>query len=150
MTVPIVSFTFDGTQFGYFTLSTESINWLDAETDCIKWNGHLATIRSYQEDSLLLHSLVDIENISCFIGLNDRETDAMTDPNAFVWVDGSDSAYRQFGNSFGLIFPIGSTEGNTDDCVIFGYTLNGAISNGWSNQDCDVERSCYFCSRPGK
>ena len=114
------------------------------------WNGHLATIRSQQEDTLLLHSLVNILNVSCFIGLNDRETDAMTDPNAFVWVDGSGSAYRQFGNSFGLTFPIGSTEGNTDDCVRFRYTFSGVISDGWLNQGCDVSRSCYFCNRPGK
>ena len=114
------------------------------------WNGHLATIRSQQEDTLLLHSIVNIQTISCFIGLNDRENDAMTDASEFVWVDGSDSVYRQFGNSFELTLPFGSYQWNTDDCVRFRYTLNGEISNGWLNQGCDVERSCYFCNRPGK
>ena len=148
--LPTISFTFDGTQFGYFTLTTNSIDWVESDASCMAWNGHLATIRSHQEDTLLLHSIVNVQNVSCFIGLNDRETDAMTDPSAFVWVDGSDCTYRQFGSSFGLTFPTRSTEENTDDCVGFRYTRDGVISNGWLNQGCDLERSCYFCSRTGK
>ena len=74
----------------------------------------------------------------------------MTNASLFVWVDGSDSAYRQFGDSFNLSFPIGSVEGNTDDCVRFRFTSDGEISNGWLNQGCNVSRSCYFCNRPGK
>ena len=89
--VPTVSFIFDGTQFGYFTLPNYSIDWVDSETSCIAWNGHLATIRSQQEDRLWLHSTVSIEQIECYIGLNDRENDAGTNADAFVWVDGSDS-----------------------------------------------------------
>ena len=147
--MPTTTFTFDGTQFGYFTLPMNTIDWVDSETSCMVWNGHLATIKSLQEDTLLLHSIV--HSVSCFIGLNDRETEAMADASAFVWADGSDSVYRQFGNSFGLTFPTGSTEGNTDDCVRFRYTsIGGAISNGWLNQGCSLERNCYFCSRPGK
>ena len=76
--MPTVFFIFGGTQFGYFTLPTESINWVDAETSCMAWNGHLATIRSRQEDTLLLHSILSIQTVSCFIGLNDRENDAVT------------------------------------------------------------------------
>ena len=73
-------------------------------------------------------------------------------PSALEWirVDGSDSVYRQFGNSFERIFPIGNAEGKINDCVRFRYTLHGAISNGWLNEGCNVDRSCYFCSRPGK
>ena len=113
------------------------------------WNGNLATIRSQQEDTLLLHSIVNIQNASCFIGLNDRETDAMTNASAFVWVDGSNSAYRQFGNSLGETYPI--SNGRSDqDCVGFRNIENMIISNGWLNQGCDVLRSCYFCNRPGK
>ena len=148
--MPTVFFIFGGTQFGYFTLPTESINWVDAETSCMAWNGHLATIRSRQEDTLLLHSILSIQTVSCFIGLNDRENDAVTNASAFVWVDCSDSGYRQFGDSFNLTFPIGSVEGNTDGCVRFRFTSHGEISNGWLNQGCNVSRSCYFCNRPGK
>ena len=40
-------------------------------------------------------------------------------PSALEWirVDGSDSVYRQFGNSFERIFPIGNAEGKINDCV---------------------------------
>ena len=146
--LPTVSFIFEGTQFGYFTLPPESINWVDSETSCIAWNGHLATIRSQQEDTLLLHSTLNIDNVECFIGLNDGENDAGTDPDAFVWVDGSNSTYRQFGTSFGYTFPVGVNDG--DDCVRFRYVIRNTISNGWFNRRCDVFRSCYFCNRPGK
>ena len=65
------------------------------------WNGDLATVKSQHEDSLLLHSIVTIQNVSCFIGLNNRANNAMTNVSAYVWVDGSDSTYRQFGDSLG-------------------------------------------------
>ena len=146
--VPTVSFIFDGTQFGYFTLPQQSIDWVDSETSCIAWNGHLATIRSQQEETLLLHSIVSIEQIVCYIGLNDRETDAGTNADAFVWVDGSDSTYRQFGTNLGFTFPVGDNDG--DDCVRFRYVINNIISNGWLNRGCDDLRNCYFCNRPGK
>ena len=98
----------------------------------------------------MLHSIVNIHNISCFIGLNDRKIEAMEVASAFVWEDGSNSTYRQFGNSFGRTHPIGSDPGNENDCVRFRYTELTAISNGWLNQDCNVMRSCYFCTRLGK
>ena len=36
---------------------------------------------------------------AAWIGLNDRSVEAGTDANSFVWVDGSDSTYRQFATS---------------------------------------------------
>ena len=146
--IPTVSFIFEGTQFGYFTLPPESIDWVDSETSCIAWNGHLATIRSQQEDTLLLHSTLNIDNVECFIGLNDRENDAGTNASAFVWVDGSDSTYRQFETNLGITFPVGVNDG--DDCGRFRYVINNMISNGWFNRGCDDMKSCYFCNRPGK
>ena len=146
--VATVSFIFDGTQFGYFTLPTDSINWVDSETSCTKWNGHLATIRSQQEDTLLLHSIESIEQVVCYIGLNDRDSEAGTDADAFVWEDGSNSTYRQFGTNLDLTFPVGVNDG--DDCVRFRYVINNTISNGWLNRGCDDLKSCYFCNKPGK
>ena len=99
----------------------------------------------------MLHSIVNIHNVSCFIGLNDRESEAMEVVSDFVWEGGSDSTYRQFGNSFERLFPIGSQPDDVNDCVRFRYTRDSdMISNGWLNQGCDVMRSCYFCTRPGK
>ena len=145
--VPTVSFTFEGTQFGYFTLPNKSIDWKESETSCIAWNGYLATIRSQQEDTLLLHSIVSIDQIVCYIGLNDRENDAGTNASVFVWEDGSDSTYRQFGTNLGFTFPVGVND--SDDCVRFRYVINNTISNGWLNRGCDA-LSCYFCNKPGK
>ena len=99
----------------------------------------------------MLHSIVNIQNVSCFIGLNDRDSEAMQNASAFVWADSSDSTYRQFGNSFDRMFPAGSEAGNENDCVRFRYTGDSEmISNGWLNQGCGEMRSCYFCTRPGK
>ena len=149
--VPTVSYIFNGTQFGYFTLPENSIDWVESELGCVAWNGHLATIRSLEEDTLMLHSIVNIQNVSCFIGLNDRESEAMEVASAFVWADGSNGTYRQFGNSFGITFPVGSDPDNENDCVRFRYTGDSdMISNGWLNRGCNDVRSCYFCTRPGK
>ena len=99
----------------------------------------------------MLHSIVNIQNVSCFIGLNDRDSEAMAVASTFVWADGSNSTYRQFGNSFVLTYPVGSDPDNENDCVRFRYTGDSdMISNGWLNRGCDVMRSCYFCTRPGK
>ncbi|KAI6661276.1 hypothetical protein LOD99_10056 [Oopsacas minuta] len=102
-----LSFTFDDTNFAYFTLPGNFINWPEAEASCINWGGYLATIKSEQVDSLLYYTPEDIQiHFGCFLGLNDMENEAGTIASAFVWVDGSNSSYRKFGNTPGTdIYP---------------------------------------------
>ncbi|KAI6647144.1 hypothetical protein LOD99_8880 [Oopsacas minuta] len=146
--VPDLTFTFDDTDFSYFKLAENNINWVEAETECKNWGGHLASIGSVQVDSLLYYTIEDIQtHTSCFIGLNDRGSEAGTNADAFVWVDGSNSNYRHFGNTPGPTqYPIGSD--TNDDCVRLRYKYGTTISNGWLNGFCDLDRNCYFCNKP--
>ena len=79
-----------------------------------------ATIKSKQIDTLLYY-LTDINvYFAAWIGLNDRSVEAGTDANSFVWVDGSDSTYRQFATSpESQAYP--RATGDNWDCVGFRY-----------------------------
>ena len=139
-TLPEVTFTYGDTDFAYVQASPD-INQPNAQTQCINWGGNLATIESAVEDSLLLHSIPDLETtFTCHIGLDKiGETD-------FVWIDGSTSSYRNWGT---LLFnhPIST---NNYDCVRHRYRSGGILSQGWLNVPCSNTRNCYFCSKPGK
>ncbi|KAI6658953.1 Macrophage mannose receptor 1-like [Oopsacas minuta] len=140
---PEEEFILDDTTFGYFNISS-GINWITAQLNCINWGGNLATIKSAEEDSLLFYSSTDINTyFSCWIGLNDIENDAGTDANAFVWVDGSSSTYRNFG-TLGQSYPVATA---TSDCVRNRYKSTGELSTGWANQACSDTTNCYFCSK---
>ena len=145
-TVEEVSFTYDGTDFTFFQTSP-IINQPDAQTQCINWGGNLATINSGVEDSLLFHSIPDLETtFTCHIGLNDIDNEAGTDGDEFVWIDGSNSTYRKWG-TLQIDFPIPTAD---YDCVRHRYRGGGELSYGWLNGLCSSERNCYFCGRSGK
>ncbi|KAI6658946.1 Regenerating islet-derived protein 4 precursor, partial [Oopsacas minuta] len=143
---PNISLTYDDTTFGYFIVSP--INWTNAELECNNWGGHLATIKSAEEDSLLFYTIIDFNNsFSCYIGLNDIDVEAGTNVSAFVWVDGSNSTYRNFQSNFGHASPTG---GPDNDCVRFRYSnVEGVLSSGWINRRCSFTRPCYFCNKAG-
>ena len=143
---PEKEFIFDDTRFGYFS-DSPTITWLNAQLNCISWGGTLATIKSAVEDSLLFYSITDVASaFSCHIGLNDIGNDVGTDGSAFVWVDGSTSSYRNFG-TLGSNYPILD---NNYDCVRHRYrAVSAQLSQGWLNAQCNDERNCHFCSKPG-
>ena len=94
---------------------------------------------------MLYDSSTDIQtHFSCYIGLNDIQSEAGTDGGVYTWVDGSSSAYRNFEPGF----PINSIN---RDCVSFRYSAGGGVlSDGWLNQVCSTEIYCHFCSQPGR
>ena len=79
--------------------------------------------------------------------MNDIDNEAGTDGSAFVWIDGSNSTYRNFG-TLGEVYPVLNTDFN---CVRHRYRGYGfVLSQGWLNALCSNTRNCYFCSRAGK
>ena len=143
-----VSFTYYDTDFAFFQ-TTPDINQADAQTQCINWGGNLAAIKSSVEDSLLLYSIADLdETFTCHIGLNDVDYEAGTDGSLFVWINGINSAYRNFGTLLHN-FPRSNDDNN---CVRHRYRVGdiGTLSQGWLNALCTDERNCYFCTKPGK
>ena len=143
---PDVQFTYRNADFGYFTIFPE-LDWYTAQLSCLDWGGNLATIQSTVEDNLLFYSITDfVSGYSCHIGLNDIQHDAGTDESGFVWVDGSNSRYRNFG-TLGGNYPI-SIEDRY--CVRARYRNTGILSQGWVNVECTTARGCFYCSKPGK
>ena len=146
--VPDTQLTYGRTLFGYFS-DSPPIDWYTAQLRCLDWGGNLATIKSPVEDILLLYSVADLdETFTCHIGLNDIDYEAGTDGSMFVWIDGSNNAYRNFGTLLHN-FPR-----SIDDhhCVRHRYKAGGigTLSQGWFNAPCTDERNCYFCTKPGK
>ncbi|KAI6647380.1 Low affinity immunoglobulin epsilon Fc receptor-like [Oopsacas minuta] len=115
----------EGTCFRYFESSL--INWGDSRQQCLSSGYNLATISSSEENTLLLSIVTGSGN--CWIGLND-----MANEGTFVWVDGSDSTYRNFDNGQPDL-------GSLENCVEF--RPNGR----WNDAQCLLQIfTCYFCS----
>ena len=132
---------FNGTKFRFYTASP-SIGRDSAQTNCESWGGNLATIKSLKEDTIF-GLLTDTKDyFSCWIGLNDLNSEAGTDSSAFAWADGSNSAYRNFG--------MFSSDTSDSDCVAYRYMMNnGVISNGWQNLACSQLTNCSYCAKQG-
>ena len=132
--------------FGYFSNSS-LIDWYTAQLRCLDWGGNLATVKSEEEDSLLLYSITDLdETFTCHIGLNDIDYEAEINGSLFVWIDGSNSTYRNFG-TLGHTFP--RAYRIDQDCVRHRYIFDGTLSQGWLDVPCYGKRNCYFCSKQG-
>ena len=116
----------DGICYSYF--SGSNINWNSARSKCIAWGGDLATVKSYDDNSLMYNTAP--AGSSCWIGLNDIASE-----NTFVWADGSTSTYRLWGGSEP------NNYGN-EDCTHTFY------SKYWNDLPCTRGLSCYFCSAP--
>ena len=139
---PEQEFIFDDTRFGYFS-DTPDTNWLNAQLNCISWGGNLATIKSEEEDSLLLYTTTDT-HFSCYIGLNDILNEANGIEGDYTWVDGSSGLYRNFEQGF----PASIVD---HDCVRFRYRMaSGDFSQGWVNGVCSLPYNCHFCTKSGK
>ena len=146
--------THDNTTYSVFTRDITAgnhISWSDAQDMCISWGGNLATIKSKQIDTLLYYLTNINTHFATWIGLNDRDNEAGTDASEFVWVDGSDSTYRQFATTPEPEAHPRATMGNWD-CVSFRYLRSPdfTLSNGWHDRRCDSTVFSYFCNKPGE
>ena len=140
---PDTQLTYDNTLFGYFS-DSPPIDWYTAQLRCLDWGGNLATIKSDEEDSLLYYSTTDIQtHYGCYIGLNDILNEAGADGAVYIWLEGSNSAYRNFETGF----PNNLVD---RDCVQFRYTTGGVLSDGWNNKVCSIGNTCHFCTKTGK
>ena len=135
--------TYDNTEFGYFS---ESLDWYAAQLQCLDWGGNLATIKSKEEDSLLYYTTDITTHYGCYIGLNDILNEADSNADAFTWIDGSSSAYRNF--QPGL--PRSGSGSDDRDCVNFRYKIGNGLSEGWIEPVCTNPFNCHFCTKPGK
>ena len=123
--------TIDGTCFSHFTSS--GVNWENARKKCTSWGYDLASLKNYQEDTLLYGTRSSSSSSGCWFGLNDRSREG-----TFVWSDGSDSLYINWNANEP------NSKGGNEDCgEIWGIT-------NWNDLTCAWNLQCYFCSTKGK
>ena len=94
-----------------------------------------------------MYSIPDLEaTFTCYIGLNDIDNEVGANGDMFVWIDDSNSTYRNWG-TLSNNFPIANED---YDCVRHRYRITGGVlSQGWLNIPCSQTRNCYFCSNQG-
>ncbi|XP_062503614.1 class II receptor tyrosine kinase-like isoform X2 [Corticium candelabrum] len=111
----------------YRLVSTSKI-WEKAETDCITREGHLASIASVTEDSVVLslRGTSSSDRNDTWIGLHDQVVE-----NTFVWSDGTSSTYTNWDTA-------GNEPSGSGDCVRI-------RSDGkWKYQNCTASYP-YVC-----
>ena len=98
----------------------------------------MASVSSVEENNIL----AELSNTSrCWIGLNDRNIEAGLDGDAFSWIDGSTSTFRNF-----------AANQPTNDTPDQDYTYLETISNTtrWVNTNSSTKNEYYFCKRASK
>jgi len=113
-----------------FRFSAERMTWSDAEKQCVKWGGHLATISSSAENVAVVNELKKMHVANAWIGLND-----ILKEGEFRWAAGARDAYHNFGHNE----PNGQRREN---CVEVRKDWNGK----WNDNNCG-KRNAFVCQR---
>ena len=123
--------------FGYFTTTFPGRDRNPALRECIGWGGLLATIASASEDELL-YNLAAGNDTQCWIGLEISNRDG----DSIIWVDGSDSTYRNYPGETPSITAI--------DKYYSLRSMNGGSAGGWDAVNMAQTLSCFYCQRLGE
>ncbi|XP_034038309.1 macrophage mannose receptor 1-like [Thalassophryne amazonica] len=114
-----------------FFLQRTSKTWSDAQKECRKEGGDLASIHNVEDQSFVISQLGYASNDELWIGLNDINTEGL-----FQWSDHSTVTFTSwmFGN------PAISTQ--QEDCVL----IKGQNGN-WDDRQCK-EKHGFICMKP--
>ena len=122
--------------FGYFYASWPGVTWNTALQECIGWGGSLASIGSAAEDGRL-YSLAAGNDTQCWIGLEISTRGS----ESIIWVDGSDSSYRNYPGQTPTITAI--------DKYYSLRSMNGGRGGGWNALNMAETLSCFYCQKLG-
>ncbi|KAM3604133.1 uncharacterized protein V6R79_006931 [Siganus canaliculatus] len=113
-----------------FHLQRAAKTWSDAQKECRKEEGDLASIHNVEDQSFVISQLGYASNDELWIGLNDKKTEGL-----FDWSDHSTVTFTswQYGK------PSVGTE--ADDCVL----IRGENGN-WADRSCD-EKHGFICMK---
>ena len=111
-------------------------NWADSEQHCKKLGGHLVSLHSKEENSVVKSMLQ--RNYSYWTGFNDRDNEGV-----FIWTDGSAVDYRDWSNKMNE--PNGGT---SENCGHYSRAIN-VPSQKWDDSPCDGLKK-YICKISGK
>ena len=118
----------EGSCYRYF--SHNSVDREQAKQECKTRGYTLATIRSSDENAVLLNTAT--QSVDCWIGFNDIQIEG-----TYVWDDGSNSTFTNWNSNE-------PNNASNEDCV---QTLT---SGKWNDLSCSSSKSCFYCSKIGK
>uniref|UniRef100_UPI003AB09028 macrophage mannose receptor 1-like n=1 Tax=Centroberyx gerrardi TaxID=166262 RepID=UPI003AB09028 len=113
-----------------FHLQRAQKTWTDAQTECRKEGGDLASIHNVEDQSFVISQLGYATTDELWIGLNDRKTEGL-----FDWGDHSTVTFTSW--EFGK--PSASTD--QEDCVL----IRGQNGN-WADRACE-EKHGFICMK---
>ena len=113
----------------------QSVNWNKAESCCVAWGGHLASIHSDVENDLV--NFIRNKDKFTWIGLSDSASDG-----TYVWTDGTEFDYT----NFAMNQPDSS---NGESCFHF---FDLARGEAWNDYNCMSSSSehvmtSYICKK---
>ena len=106
--------------------------WTDAEQYCESLGGHLATITSEEENTLVYQLMIKAGYTSAYFGLSDRETEG-----TWIWVTGEPASYTNWhpgepnyenSNEDYAMYYYKFSDGTWNDGDFGGSTVNGGIA----------------------
>ena len=124
-----------------FSHSTNAFDRDSGRIGCVSWGGHLATIKSLEEDTRVF-SLTNATHFQCWIGLDMHPNpNFIPGPHGYIWEDGSDSMYRKF-----------SSSADPFDSRFAKFRPNNGYSTeeGWTDADRSENSNCYLCGKIGE
>merc|ERR1712013_281528 len=74
-----------------FFFSSKKLSWHQAQDECIKWGGHLVTVRSPYENNYFVDQMKKRKWREAWIGINDEKVEG-----EFVWVSGVQNFYTNW------------------------------------------------------
>lgn len=115
-----------------YYLCTTPTHWGPAETDCVGWGGHLASIGSQAEDQWLFMVINQLSNEKWWVGMNDISQEGI-----WVWSDASAVTYTNW-------HPGEPNDSGNEDCM----QLNRFYPQStWNDEPC-AQPLRFVCELP--
>ncbi|KAF7706247.1 hypothetical protein HF521_019501 [Silurus meridionalis] len=120
-----------------FRIFTTSSNWMGAEQNCVKMNGHLASLHSKEEYTFVQDLVVSAtgSNAETWLGATD-----VLQEKVWVWTDGSAFDYRNW------------SAGQPDDFLQLEHCLEMNFPVRWNDAPCSNKfpSACAKAAMPAK
>ncbi|XP_015748259.1 PREDICTED: C-type lectin domain family 4 member M-like [Acropora digitifera] len=113
------------------SLNVRGLNWDNARSYCLSYNGDLASVSNRSEMDFIKTKTSKAAREYFWIGLNDRRKE-----NVFVWSDGTPYNKSIYSNWY----PNEPNDSGGEDCVEL-------FPAQWNDNSCMKEKS-YICERP--
>uniref|UniRef100_A0AAY4A2F4 Mannose receptor, C type 1b n=1 Tax=Denticeps clupeoides TaxID=299321 RepID=A0AAY4A2F4_9TELE len=116
-----------------YVLNRTKFPWQEAQTECVKAGGNLASVHNVEEQSFILTQLGYAQTDELWIGLNDKKTQLL-----FDWIDHSSVTYTTWAAE-----EPSHKHFQQEDCVLIKGT-----DGKWADEECENKYG-FICKKPG-